>query len=62
MMLVVKNLHDYAGEVKSQGFDLWVEKIPRIRKWQPFQYSCQGNLVERGDWWATVHGVAKSLT
>ena len=26
------------------------------------QYSCLENSVDRGDWWATVHGVAKSWT
>ena len=26
----------------------------------PLQYSCQGNPMDRGAWWATVHGVAKS--
>ena len=26
----------------------------------PLQYSCLGNPVEGGAWWATVHGVAKS--
>ena len=26
----------------------------------PLQYSCLGNPVDRGDWWATVHGVTKS--
>ena len=25
-------------------------------------YSCWDNLVDRGGWWATVHGVAKSDT
>ena len=25
----------------------------------PFQYSCLGNPMERGAWWATVYGVAK---
>ena len=25
----------------------------------PLQYSCLGNPVDRGAWWATVHGVAK---
>ena len=24
------------------------------------QYSCLGNPTEREEWWATVHGVAKS--
>ena len=27
----------------------------------PFQYSCLENPMDRGAWWATVHGVAKSL-
>ena len=26
----------------------------------PLQYSCQDNPIDRGVWWATVHGVAKS--
>ena len=26
----------------------------------PLQYSCLGNPMNRGAWWATVHGVAKS--
>ena len=26
----------------------------------PLQYSCLGNPMDRGAWWATVHGVAKS--
>ena len=28
----------------------------------PFQYSCLENSMDRGAWWATVHGVAKSQT
>ena len=26
----------------------------------PFHYSCLGNPMDRGAWWATVPGVAKS--
>ena len=26
----------------------------------PLQYSCRGNPMDRGAWWATVYGVAKS--
>ena len=26
-----------------------------------FQCSCLGSLMDRGTWWATVHGVAKEL-
>jgi len=28
----------------------------------PLQYSCLGNSMERGVWWAIVHGVAKEST
>ena len=28
----------------------------------PLQYSCLENPIDRGAWWATVHGVAKSRT
>ena len=28
----------------------------------PLQYSCLENPMDRGAWWATVHGVAEYLT
>ena len=28
----------------------------------PLQYSCLENSMNRGAWWATVHGIAKSWT
>ena len=28
----------------------------------PLQYSCLENPMDRGAWWATVHGAAKSQT
>ena len=28
----------------------------------PLQYSCLENPMDRGAWWATVHGVSKSWT
>ena len=28
----------------------------------PLQYSCLENPMDRGAWWATVHGVGKSQT
>ena len=47
---------------RVQEFHPWVEKIPWRRKWHPLQYSCLENPTERGAWWATVQGVAKSQT
>ena len=44
------------------GFDPWVGKIPWRRTWQLLQYSCLENPMDRGAWWAIVHGVAKSQT
>ena len=32
------------------------------RQWHPLQCSCLENLMDRGAWWAAVHGVAKSQT
>ena len=42
-------------------FNPWVGKIPcrRNRNGNPIQYSCLGNPMDRGAWWATVHGVTK---
>ena len=28
----------------------------------PLQYSCPGNLTDRGAWWAAVHSIAESNT
>ena len=38
----------------------WIRKIPWRRTWNPLQDSYLGNLMDRGDWWVTVQGVAKS--
>ena len=27
----------------------------------PLQYSCLGNSMDRGAWWATAHGVTEEL-
>ena len=28
----------------------------------PLQYSCLENFMDRGTWWATIHGVTESQT
>ena len=36
--------------------------MARNRSGTPLQYSCLENPMDRGAWWASVHGVAKSWT
>ena len=47
---------------RKYGFDPWVRKIPWRRKWQPTLVFLLDNPMDRGAWWATGHGVAKSWT
>ena len=48
---------------KRHGFDSWVGKIPWSRKWHPIPVFLPGkNSMNRGGWWAKVHGIAKSWT
>ena len=37
-------------------------RCPREKNGNPLQYSCLENSMDRGAWWATVHGVTKSWT
>ena len=36
-----------------------LERSPGEGNGHPLQYSCLGNPMERGAWWATVRGVAE---
>ena len=47
--------------------ETWVQSLgwedpPGEGNGNPLQYSCLENPMDRGAWWATVHGVAKSQT
>ena len=37
-------------------------RSPGERNGKPLQYSCLANSMDRGAWWAIVHGVTKSQT
>ena len=39
---------------------LGVRRSPREGSGNPLQYSCMENSMDRGTWWAIVHGVAES--
>ena len=61
MALVGKNLPANAGDIRD------AHSIPGLGRsggghGNPLQYSCLKNPMDRGDWWATVHGVTKSRT
>ena len=45
---------------KRHGLNPWVRKIPWRRAWQPTQYSCLKNPMDRRAWWTIVHRVTKS--
>ena len=59
VVLVVKNLPASAGDAVSIPGS---GRSPRERNGNSFQYSCLENSMDRGAWWATVHGVAKCQT
>ena len=50
-------LTTWETQVRSLGWE-----DPGERNGNPLQYSCLENPMDRGDWWAVVHGVAKSRT
>ena len=56
---VVKNLPANAGDVGSIP---GLGRSPGEGNGNPIQYSCLETLMDRGAWWATVYGVAKSRT
>ena len=59
---VVKNPAAKGRRYKGHRFDPWVGKIPWRRHGNPLQYSSLENPMDRGAWWAVVHGVTKSQT
>ena len=55
---MVKNPPANAGDM---GLIPGLGRSPGEGNGNPFQYSCLENPMDRGAWWATVHGVAKEL-
>ena len=60
--LVVKNLPVNTGDMRVSGSVPEWERSLGGGHGNPLQYSCLENLMDRGAWWATVHGVTKSWT
>ena len=60
--LVVKNLPGNAGDTRDMSSIPGLGRSPGGGNGALFQYCCLENATDRGAWWATVHGVAKSWT
>ena len=62
VVLVVEYPSVNAGDIRDSGL------VPRMGRslggghGNPLQYSCLENPMDRGAWWATVHGITKSRT
>jgi len=56
---MVKNPPANAGASGDVGLIPGSGISPGEGNGNPFQYFCQRNPVDRGAWWATVHGVAQ---
>ena len=57
---VVKNPPANAGASRDAGSIPGWGLSPGGGNGNPLQYACQDNPMDRGAWWATVHGVAKT--
>ena len=59
---MVRNPPANAGDTGDMGSIPGLRRSPGRGNGNPLQYSCLGNLMDRGAWRATVHGVPKSWT
>ena len=60
--IVVSNQPADAGDIRDLGSIPGSVRSPGGGHGYPLQYSCLQNPMDRGVWWATVHGVAESDT
>ena len=59
---VIQNQPTNAGDLGDTGWIPGLGRPPGERNGNRLQYSCLENPMDRGAWWATVCGVAKSRT
>ena len=53
------DVKESAYNAGDPGLILELGRSPGEGNGYPFQYSCLENSMDRGAWWATVHGVAE---
>ena len=56
---MVKNLPASAGDIRDKSLIPGSGRFPGVGNGNPIQYPCLENPMDRGAWWATVHGVAE---
>ena len=56
---LIKNLPANAGDARDSGSIPGSGRSPGEGHANPLQHSCLENPMDRGAWWATVHGIAK---
>ena len=59
---VVKNRPASTGDARGVGLIPGSGRSPGVGNGNPLQVSCPEDPMDRGDWWAAVHGVTKSQT
>ena len=59
---MIKNRATNIGEASNMGLVTGLGKSHGEGNGNPRQYSCFGSPMDRGAWWAIVHGVTKSWT
>ena len=60
--LVALTLKNLPANARDPGSIPGLGRSPGGGHGNPHQYSCLQNPMDRGAWWATVHGVTKSQT
>ena len=60
--LAVKNSPANAGDIRDTGSIPGLGRSPGGGHGNSLQYLCLENPMDRGAWWATVHGVTESDT
>ena len=45
--------------MQETGFDPWIGRSPGEGNGNPLWFSCLGDCMDRGAWWAIGHGVKK---
>ena len=59
---MIKDPPASAGDIKDVGLIPMSGRSPGRVRDNPLQYSSLEDPMDRGAWWATVHGVTKSQT